>query len=88
MPVLDNSDPKTSFGLRLRELRLLAGLSQEALGDIAGLDRTYISSCERGKRNASLEVLHKLGAALNISPSALLAPPGSAPSISLGGEKK
>lgn len=75
MTLLENIDPKTAFGLRLRELRLNAGLSQEALGGLAGLDRTYISSCERGRRNATLEALHKLGAALNVSPSALLEPP-------------
>lgn len=67
-------DPKIGFGRRLRELRQQAKLSQEALGALAGLDRTYISGCERGKRNASLEALHQLAHALNISPSALLSP--------------
>lgn len=88
MPLLENIDPKTSFGLRLRELRLHAGLSQEALGGLAGLDRTYISSCERGRRNATLEALHKLGVALNVSPSALLDPPGSMPMPILDGGRK
>ncbi|MED5615616.1 helix-turn-helix domain-containing protein [Janthinobacterium sp. P210005] len=71
-------DPKIQFGLRLRELRLIAGLSQEALADRAGLDRTYISSCERGRRNASLEALHKLSGALGVEASSLLETPGSA----------
>jgi transcriptional regulator with XRE-family HTH domain len=65
-------DPKIEFGKRLRELRLHAGLSQEALGALANLDRTYISGCERGRRNASIEALHKLSSALNVAPSALL----------------
>lgn len=88
MPSFENIDPKTSFGLRLRELRLQAGFSQEALGGLAGLDRTYISSCERGRRNATLEALHKLATALHVSPSALLEPPGSASSIVPAGGRK
>lgn len=65
-------DPKIEFGRRLRELRLLAGLSQEALGELANLDRTYISGCKRGRRNASIEALHKLSLALKVPPSAML----------------
>ncbi|CAN7620458.1 helix-turn-helix transcriptional regulator [Pseudoduganella sp. LjRoot289] len=88
MPSFENINPKTSFGLRLRELRLQAGFSQETLGDLAGLDRTYISSCERGRRNATLEALHKLAAALDVSPSTLLELPGSASSMApVGGRK-
>ncbi len=67
-------DPKVQFGLRLRELRLKAGLSQEALAELAGLDRTYVSGCERGRRNASIEALHRLGKALALPPSFLLQP--------------
>jgi DNA-binding XRE family transcriptional regulator len=42
------------FGKRLRERRIALGLSQEAFAHAAGLDRTYISGIERGKRNVSL----------------------------------
>ncbi|RYZ87769.1 MAG: XRE family transcriptional regulator [Proteobacteria bacterium] len=73
----DELDPKKQFGLRLRELRLAANLSQEALADLAGLDRTYISGCERGRRNASIEALHKIGCALQLPTSKLLEPPKS-----------
>lgn len=44
----------TAFGLRLRELRIERGLSQEELGLRAELDRTYISGIERGTRNVGL----------------------------------
>ena len=81
MPSFSNIDPKTAFGLRLRELRLKTGFSQEFLGELSGLDRTYISSCERGRRNATLEALHKLAFALGVPPSTLLEPPGSLSSI-------
>ena len=65
-------DCKEAFGERLRELRLRIGLSQEELGDAAGLDRTYVSSCERGRRNVSIETICKFAAALRVSPHELL----------------
>jgi transcriptional regulator with XRE-family HTH domain len=61
-------DFKVLFGKRLRELRMARGLSQEELAFAAGLDRTYVSSCERGKRNISLENIYKLAAALGVKP--------------------
>lgn len=70
-------NPKEAFGFRLRELRLSRGMSQEALAHEAGLDRTYISSCERGKRNISLENIHRLAAALDVSPATLLESSGA-----------
>ena len=42
------------FGKRVRELRRTKGVSQEAFAAECGLDRTYISGIERGKRNVSL----------------------------------
>lgn len=75
MPTQKLSNAKVVFGLRLRELRLAKGLSQEALADAAGLDRTYVSSCERGKRNISLENVYRLASALRVKPEELLKPP-------------
>ena len=86
MTPTDDLDPKIQFGLRLRELRLRAKLSQEALADLAGLDRTYISGCERGRRNASIEALYKLSVALQVPASFLLQPCGSVDSDSEGGK--
>jgi transcriptional regulator with XRE-family HTH domain len=37
---------KQKFGKKIKELRLKAGLSQEVLANLAGLDRTYIPSIE------------------------------------------
>lgn len=52
--------------------RLEKGLSQEQLGLIAELDRTYISGIERGLRNVSLINIERLALALNIKPAELL----------------
>lgn len=60
------------FGERVRELRRATGLSQEAFADRCGLDRTYISGIERGKRNVSLENLKVLAKALSVTLSAML----------------
>ena len=55
------------FGNRLRELRQAKGISQEALADLAGLHRTYVSSVERGERNISLQNIDRLASALEVS---------------------
>lgn len=60
------------LALNLRTLRQAKGLSQEALADLAGLHRTYVSSVERCERNATLDTLDRLAAALGILPADLL----------------
>ena len=60
-----------SFGTKIREFRKTRGLSQEALADLAELDRSYIGGVERGDRNISLNNIHKLSKALDINISAL-----------------
>ncbi len=59
------------FGERLRDLRQALGLSQEAFAERCGLDRTYISGIERGKRNVSLQNLQLIAKALKTSLSRL-----------------
>ena len=53
-------------GRRIRELRGQLGISQEELAARASLDRTYITSVERGKRNISIVNLEKLSNALEV----------------------
>lgn len=65
-------DPKKLFGERLRELRLKTGLSQEKLALIAEIDRTYVSDCENGRRNTSLELIYRFAKALGVKPWELL----------------
>ena len=56
---------KEKVGQRIKELRTKQGLSQEEFAFKCDLDRTYITSLERGKRNISLENLEKIAKAFN-----------------------
>ena len=58
---------KATFGLRVRKLREADGISQEDLAEKAGLDRSYVSSVERGERNISLENIERLAKPRKIS---------------------
>ena len=60
-------DIKVRIGNRIRELRQQEGLSQEAMGPLVGMHRTYLSNVEQGRRNISLENLEKLWSFFNIS---------------------
>lgn len=66
-------DPRflVRFGRRVRELREAKGLSQEAFAEECGLDRTYVSGIERGKRNVGLENVRVIAKALGVSLSRL-----------------
>lgn len=55
------------LGKKVRELRLGFELSQEKLGEMTGLDRTYISGIERGVRNPSFRNIEKLAKALKVA---------------------
>lgn len=60
-------DIKDKVGQRVRELRHDLGLSQEALANKAGVDRTYMTDVENGRRNISVEILEKILVALEVS---------------------
>ena len=54
-------------GLRIREIRQSKHLSQEDFSFEVGLDRTYISSVERGLRNISIINLDKISLSFGMS---------------------
>lgn len=58
--------PEQAFGIILKELRTGLKLSQEKLAFACGLDRTFISMLERGKRQPSLTSILILADALSI----------------------
>ena len=58
---------QTKIGIRIRELRNKAKLSQETLALKAQLDRTYINSVENGRRNVSINTVCKITHAFGIT---------------------
>jgi transcriptional regulator with XRE-family HTH domain len=54
------------FGKKVRDLRISQGLTQEELGEKAGLHYKYIGAIERGERNLSLESIEKIAKGLGI----------------------
>ena len=61
------------LGMAIRSQRNAAGLSQEALADAAGIDRSHMGKIERGERNVTLLNVLKISKALNIKASEILA---------------
>jgi len=53
-------DYRTVLADNVRDARKARDLSQEALALVAGIDRTYVSGIERGRRNPSLSMIVKL----------------------------
>ena len=64
-------DIKEKVGKRIKYLRNQLGVSQEELADKAGIDRTYITSVECGKRNISIVNIEKIANALGVTLSKL-----------------
>lgn len=59
-------------GATIREFRLQAELSQDALGDRMDLSTSYISMLESGKRYPSIEMIIRLAIALEVRPGAIM----------------
>lgn len=54
------------FGKRVRQLRDERGISQEKLGEIAKVHRTYVGMIERGEKNVTLTNIEKFARALKL----------------------
>ncbi len=64
---------RTRFGEAVRERRLAAGLSQEALAERCGVDRKSISRVETGAFSPSLDRVWNLAVALEVGMDELFA---------------
>ena len=54
------------LGNRIRALRVQKGLSQDKLGELAGLNGKYLGEVERGNSNISITNLSKLADVLGV----------------------
>lgn len=64
-------DKEKIFGKILHDQRKAKKFSQEKLAKITGLDRTFISLIENGKRSPTFSTILKICSALDIEPSEL-----------------
>lgn len=62
----------SKLGEAVRTARKARGLSQEALADAAGIDRSHMGKIERGERNVTIMNIARIAAALNAKPSDIL----------------
>ena len=72
----DSDGVLRQLGAAIRAARLERKLSQEALADAAGIDRSHMGKIERGERNVSVLNVARVSAALNLSVAALMTSAG------------
>lgn len=65
-------DVSSRFGVRLRELRRERNLTQLRMANDFGIDRSFISDVERGRKSISLPMLEVIALGMKISLSDLL----------------
>jgi transcriptional regulator with XRE-family HTH domain len=73
---LDKDSDLIRFGVVVRARRIALGLSQEALADYAGIDRSHMGKLERGERNVSFLNIVRIANALQCKPSDLFGEAG------------
>ena len=71
-PVYASHPTLVAFGRSVREARAERGVSQEELAHLAGIDRSYMSSIERGAQNLGLMSMHRIAEALGVTLSELV----------------
>lgn len=54
-------------GRRIREMRILKGMTQEQLADAVGQTVDHIRKIENGKRGCSIDLLAEMSACLDVS---------------------
>lgn len=63
---------KSVLGMRVRELRRAAALTQEALAEQLGVTPRYLAGIERGERNLTLDSVDALAVQLGVEAVSLL----------------
>jgi transcriptional regulator with XRE-family HTH domain len=64
--------PAVAFGAAVRERRLISGISQEELANLAQVERSHMGKIERGEHMPNFVLILRLANALQISPGALV----------------
>jgi transcriptional regulator with XRE-family HTH domain len=62
-----------AFGSAVRSARTARGVAQEALANLAGIERSHVGKIERGEHMPTLSAVLKLAAALDLSGAELVA---------------
>ena len=62
---------QTKLGHRIKELRIQRGYSQERFAELIGMDRSYYTTIESGKRNATIKKLADIADGFGITLSEL-----------------
>jgi transcriptional regulator with XRE-family HTH domain len=65
-------DVREAVGENVRRCRQAAGLTQASLADQLGVDRSYVSGLERGRRNPTVLTLWHVAEVLKVSLSDLV----------------
>lgn len=71
-PSFSGNPALVSLGASIRAARKVKGLSQEALAELADIDRSYMGGIERGEHNLAIINLLKIADALGVKASLLL----------------
>ena len=74
------------IGLRIKQFRLDAHLTQGQLAERADIDTNNLSRIERGQTTPTLETVLKIASALNITPNDILLQSYNAPNVLLDAE--
>lgn len=67
----DKDSDLVRFGAVVRARRKALAMSQEALADHAGIDRSHMGKLERGERNVSFLNIVRIAKAISCKPSDL-----------------
>jgi HTH-type transcriptional regulator, competence development regulator len=69
---LEGHEALSVIGDRIRQQRILSGITQRQLGELAGTSFTHISKVEAGKEVPSVDLLRAIAAALDSNPEELI----------------
>lgn len=61
-----------AVGVRIRELRIASGHSQQSFSEAAGMSNNYAWRVEAGRQNLNLKTLSRIAIALDVTMSDLL----------------